>query len=310
MPAFPQVFFWLPAWQVFPAQHPAQVTPSHTQAPPTQCCPAAHAAPLPQRQAPAVEQPSAVSALHTAQAPPLAPQLPNSRGLHVVAAQQPPAQEVASQTQPPLRQRWPETQAEPPLHWQSPAGEQLSASAGSQVTQAAPAAPHFDSERIWQDPPKQQPDGHEVASHRHAALTQCCPVAQGGLLPHRQVPPGQLLARIASQGAQAAPAGAQAPALQAMQDTPEQQPEAQPDELHQPLHTPALQVPGVQPWQSPPPVPQAVSAPPERQVGPEQQPLHESASQTHALPEQRCPRPQGAALPQLQAPLAEQLSAF
>jgi hypothetical protein len=283
---FTQVFCWLPAWQAVPEQHPAQVTPSHTQVPATQCCPDAHAALEPQRQAPAPEQPSAVSELHATQAPPLAPQAPNDRGVHVVPEQHPAAQEVAVQAQAPLVQTWPEAHWALPPQVQAPAAEQPSALEASQAVQAAPAKPQLANPRIWHEPPEQQPAGHDVASHEHVPLPQCCPVGQGWPLPHWQVPLGQPSARMASQGAQAAPAAAQALALRTVHDSPEQQPAAQFDESH-PLHTPTLHGPDVQPWQRPPPVPHAVSAPPGRQVVPEQQPPQETASQTHALPKQR-----------------------
>jgi hypothetical protein len=307
VPAFPQAFFWLPGRQLVPKQHPAQLAPSHTQAPPTQCCPGAHGALAPQRQTPAPEQPSAVRS-HAVQAPALVPQVPNDRGLQVAPEQQPSAQEAGVQAQAPLVQTWPAAHMElpPQVHW--PPTEQPSALA-SQTVQATPPVPQLDSERIWQEPPEQQPEGHEVASHAQTPLTQCCPVAQGGPLPHWQVPLGQRSARMAPQGEQAWPAGAQALALQATQVGPEQQPAAQLDESH-PLHTPAAQVPGVQLWQVPPPVPQAESSPPGRQVEPEQQPLQDNESHTQTLPEHLWPGPQGAALPQRQAPPAEQVSAF
>ena len=125
-PAFPQAFFCWPGWQLVPEQHPAQVTPSHTQAPPTQCCPGEHMALAPHRQAPALEQPSAARS-HALQAPPFAPQVENDRGSHVVPEQQPSAQEVGVQTHAPLLQTCPAAHLTLPPQVHSPATEQPSA---------------------------------------------------------------------------------------------------------------------------------------------------------------------------------------
>lgn len=81
-------------------QQPAHDVPSHTQAPATQCCPASHAAPEPQRQIPAA-QPSAVIGSHASQAAPIAPHVANETGAHTSPAQQPLAHDVASQPQRP-----------------------------------------------------------------------------------------------------------------------------------------------------------------------------------------------------------------
>ena len=53
--------------------------------------------------------------------------------------------------------------------------------------------------------PLQQPVGQLVESHTHAPATHAWPVVQAGLAPHAQLPPLQLSAVIALQGAHAAP---------------------------------------------------------------------------------------------------------
>ena len=105
------------------------------------------------------------------QALPETPQLPAAAVLHVVPLQQPARHESASQMHPPPTQRWPAAQAAPAPHEQAPADEQPSATAGSQVTHAMPAAPQRDSERETQVAPSQQPPGHDAALHTHLPLT-------------------------------------------------------------------------------------------------------------------------------------------
>jgi hypothetical protein len=74
VPPMPHWVLLVPVWQVlFASQHPpAQLVASHTHAPPTQRCPAAHAAPVPHAQAPEVQR-SAV-AVHALQVEAAAPQ--------------------------------------------------------------------------------------------------------------------------------------------------------------------------------------------------------------------------------------------
>ena len=106
------------------------------------------------------------------QALPETPQLAAAAVLHVVPVQQPLRHESASQMHAPLTQRCPVAQAAPAPHEQAPADEQPSATAGSQVMHAAPAAPQRDSERDTQVAPSQQPLGHDAALHTHLPLTQ------------------------------------------------------------------------------------------------------------------------------------------
>jgi hypothetical protein len=73
-PSAPQAFFAEPTWQVpLPAQHPLQLEPSHTQAPPMQCSPLPQGLAVPQPQVPVVRQVSAFTGSHTVQAPPARP---------------------------------------------------------------------------------------------------------------------------------------------------------------------------------------------------------------------------------------------
>ncbi len=96
-PPPPQAVSLLPGKQVVPEQQPlGQLVPSQTQAPARQRWPLAQAAPVPQRQVPPAEQPSASIALQTIQAAPGAPHASTARGLQVPPAQQPSGQIVAS----------------------------------------------------------------------------------------------------------------------------------------------------------------------------------------------------------------------
>jgi hypothetical protein len=158
--------------------------------------------------------------------------------------------------------------------------------------------------------PSQQPAGHAVPSQTQPPETQCLPVAQGAALPHRQAPPDEQVSAATSSHATHACAPVPHAAADGgeLQVAPEQQPFAQFEEL-QPLQTPALQVPGEQSEQAPPPVPQAEVAVPGRQAVPEQQPVQEAGSQTHSPPEQRCPVPQAAFAPHWHTPVDEQPSA-
>ncbi len=90
-----------------PMQQPlAHDVASHTHRPPTHRWPPAQAGPEPQPQLPSAHE-SLRSRLHEVQAPPTIPQLDSDMALQVVPAQQPPGQEVASQTQLPPLHRWP-----------------------------------------------------------------------------------------------------------------------------------------------------------------------------------------------------------
>jgi hypothetical protein len=114
-PPVPQLPFMVPGWQIPPElQQPfGHDVASHTQLPPTQRRPLAHAGVVPHRQAPFVEQPSAVTVLHATQVPPFAPQVAVERPLQAPPAQHPFGQVVASQTQLPLTHIEPAPQAAP-----------------------------------------------------------------------------------------------------------------------------------------------------------------------------------------------------
>ena len=104
---------------------------------------------------------------------------------------------------------------------------------------------------------------------------------------------------------QVAPLEAQVLGAGALHVVPEQQPLGQVAPL-QPLQAPPVQTcaPG-QGWQRAPPLPQAATELPVRQLLPEQQPVgQEVESQTHAPLEQRCPGPQGALGPHWHVPEA------
>jgi hypothetical protein len=103
-PPAPHAVGVTPGTHAFPLQQPVHDDASHTHAPETQCCPVPHAAPVPQRQAPAPSQPSAMRASHARHAAPGAAQLVPETGVHVVPEQQPLGQDVASHTHAPCEQ--------------------------------------------------------------------------------------------------------------------------------------------------------------------------------------------------------------
>lgn len=170
-PPAPHALLAVPVRHVVPEQQPlAQEVLSQTHAPLTQRCPAPHGAPVPHWQVPVAEHRSETAPQLT-QALPVMPQLPTAAVLQVVPLQQPLRHESASQMHAPPTQRWPAAHAAPAPHEQAPADEQPSATAGSQVTHAAPAAPQRDSEPDTQVAPSQQPLGHEAALQTHLPLT-------------------------------------------------------------------------------------------------------------------------------------------
>ena len=126
-------------WQ----QPSGQVAAVHTQLPFRQCSPTPQAAPLPQAQFPVLLQPLAVAELQTLQLPPATPQAASDWASHAPLAQQPSGQEVESQTQWPLEQRWPELHSAPLPQLQLPA-EQPSERCESQTPQTWPFTPQLD----------------------------------------------------------------------------------------------------------------------------------------------------------------------
>lgn len=161
---------------------------SHTQPLPMHRWPGRQAAPVPQRQAPAVEQLSARSRSHATQVEPMFPQAPRARSSQRLPAQQPLGQEPASHTHCPAAQRCPPPHAGPAPQRQVPSGEQPSALVASQVWQAPPPTPQASSARGWQTLPAQQPSGHDTPSHMQAPAMQRCPAAHAGRPPQRQSP--------------------------------------------------------------------------------------------------------------------------
>jgi hypothetical protein len=248
-PPLPQLLLLVPARQVVPEQHPlGHEVRSQTQAPLTQRWPVAHGAPVPHWQVPVAEQRSAPAPQLT-QALPVTPQVAAAAGLQVVPAQQPLRHESASQMQMPAAQRWPALHAAPAPHAQVPDEVQLSATPGSQVMHAAPAAPHLDSDRETQVAPSQQPLGHEAGLQTHLPPTHLCAAPHSAAPPQVQAPVAeQASARVVSQPTQTAPPLPQVVSDGALQVAPEQQPPGQLVAL-QPLQCPAVQVwPGSSRW--------------------------------------------------------------
>ncbi len=235
---------------------------------------------------------------------------------------------MPSQTHAPPTQRCPAPQGAPAPHWQVPA-EQVSERL-SQAMQAAPAAP----QPAGRVPPRQllpeQQPAHEAGLHTQVPATHCWPLAQAAPEPQAQLPLRQLSATVALQAVQPPPAAPQLEKPGAVQVVPAQHPVGQEVASH-------TQAPPTQRWpaeqaklapqrhsppaqrsarvsqaaQAAPVAPQLVTSFPVRQVLPEQQPAQEVASQVQVLvpPRQRCPIPQGAAVPHRQVPVTEQLSA-
>ncbi len=127
--------------------------------------PPVHGAPLPQRHWPAVEQVSAVEP----QLEQVAPGPPHCWAVMVVqapAAQQPPGHEIASQTHPPVKQRWPVSQAGLTPHRQVPLEQVLAVV--PQATQAPPEVLQAPTDGVTQLPAtEQQPVGQDVESQTH-----------------------------------------------------------------------------------------------------------------------------------------------
>lgn len=183
------------------------------QAPPMQTVPLPQGGPLPQVQAPATgSQPSLVAALQATQPRPPTPHAVATGTWQTLPAQQPPGHDCALQTQAPPTQVVPAAQPGPAPHRHSPAAEQVSARAGSQVTQAAPPVPQAAVDGVAQEEPEQQPPGQFMglqslhtppAQMRPPQLWQSAPtVPQAVLLvPVRQTLPEQhpLEQEVASQ---------------------------------------------------------------------------------------------------------------
>lgn len=284
----------------------------HTQMPATQGLPAAHGAVAPHWHRPTAEQVSALIGSQARQVPPREPHAASEGAVHTPRAQQPVGQDCASHTQAPLTHLEPLPQGALLPQRQVPeVGLQPSATAGSQLTHAAPPTPQLVGDWATHRPPEQQPFGHDCALQVQVPATQSVPALQAGLAPQRQPPiTEQLSARDGSQVTQAAPPAPQAivePAV--VQVDPEQQPPWQLVAL-QSAHVPPRQAPLVQGWHTAPPVPHAATSVPAKQLVPEQQPFgHDVLSQTQAPPTHRFLRGHAGPAPHRQKPAAEQVSA-
>ncbi len=183
------------ATQVVPLQHPpGQLLALHTQAPPTQACPAAHAAPEPQVQLPCALHPSAVGP-QAVQVAPLAPHCEALGVMHWPALQQPLGQLVASHTHWPDTQRSPVPHSAPLPHLHAPPA-QVSALA-LQEAQAMPEGPQAavlsgETQML----PLQHPVEQLVASQTQAPLWQRWPGPQAVPVPHLHRPPAQVSALL------------------------------------------------------------------------------------------------------------------
>ena len=163
--------------------------------------------------------------------------------------QQPAGQDRASQIQLPDAQRAPVAQAAAVPQRQVPvAPSHESAVVDEQAAQACPPIPHAPGEaEVQVFPFKQQPLGHDAASHTQLPATQLLPAPQAGLAPHWHAPDDpHMSARAGSQVTHAAPLPPQAIGPAGLQVGPEQQP-AQFPELHA-LQTPPVQGPPPQSW--------------------------------------------------------------
>jgi hypothetical protein len=149
-------------------QHPlGHDVASQTQLPEVQCSPAAHAPPVPQRQAPSAAQLSLRPVVHATHVEPPVPQVPRLRVRHVAPSQQPSAQDAASQTQRPATQLWPAAHAACPPHVHAPAVHP-SDERVSQALQAAPAVPQEVMDMALHVVPLQHPPGHTQPLHTPA----------------------------------------------------------------------------------------------------------------------------------------------
>lgn len=141
-PPTPQRDFWFPGRHVLPSQHPAQVSGSHWQAPPTHFSPAEHARPTPQTHWPVAPQVFVNGVRHEVQALPPVPQVLVVDMRQVSPSQQPVAQFVALQLAV-------ETQTPPSAEHVEPALHD--AQLRPPTPQAVALVP------AWQTPERQQP---------------------------------------------------------------------------------------------------------------------------------------------------------
>jgi hypothetical protein len=216
-PPEPQSPVVVPPTHAPDAQQPlGQLVGLHTQLPPEQVSPAAHALPVPPHSQVRLValQVSVGGGAHTTQLFPPVPQAAATLPvLHIPDSQQPLGQSVGLHPE-----------QVPEMHiW--PVG---------QVWQATPPTPQVWSFEVLQVVPLQQPLEQLVPSHTHAPLRQRCPATQ-------RLPPGPQLqapethrsASVALQARQVLPGGPHSETLVAMMHWFEaQQPPVQLDELH------------------------------------------------------------------------------
>ncbi len=331
-PRVPQVDDVL-VWQTFPAQQPlAHDVASQTHWLLRQRVPGPHAGPEPQVHVPEVQL-LAVVALQATHAAPGSAQLDSDWAVQTVPAQQPLAQEEASQMHWPLLQVWPAAQAARVPQPQLPVALQESAIIASQVRHVEPPVPQAPIDGVVQVAPLQQPLGQLVplqAPPVQMPLEHVWPMPHAGPAPQRQVPLlAQVFALTGLQVAQVSPPAPQVLRLRAWQTLPTQQPLGQlvPSQTHWlPTQrwppTQAMSDPQRQPSpaqvsarvrsqveQAPPAGPQLAIAI-ALQVRPAQQPLgHEVTSHVQVPFMHRWPAPQAAEDPHWQKPVALQLSA-
>jgi hypothetical protein len=209
-------------WPVASQQPLGHEVASHTHAPDTHRCPAPHAAPPPQVQAPAV-QPSVALASQAAQAAPGAPHADALVVTHCPPLQQPVGHDVASHTQAPATQRWPASHARCVPQAQVPL-RHASLRVGSQARQVLPPVPQLPAAEARQVALSQQPVGHEVASHTQLPERQRCPAPQAGPVPQPHAPSTQPSATFVSHTPQSSPGLPQAVTDSVVQAPPRQQP--------------------------------------------------------------------------------------
>lgn len=183
-PPVPHALGEVPSSHVLPEQQPlGHELRLQTQPAVEQICPAPHAGPPRQVQAPAALQASPVwpQPVH---APPAVPHSVVVCASQMFPLQQPLGQEAGVHAHSPPEQTCPVAQADEEPHEQAPP-LQPSASVVGHALQAAPAAPHSPADgEVTHTPSSQQPTGHELASQTQAPPTHSCPEAQTGPEPH------------------------------------------------------------------------------------------------------------------------------
>jgi hypothetical protein len=240
---------------------------------------------VPHVQAPADEQPSALTESHTVHDAPAAPQVPMDSGVHSpLESQQPLGHDVASQTQLPCEQCRPDPHAPPVPQRQAPSEPQLSLSELLQATQVEPLVPQVPRLRVRQVAPSQHPSAQDAASQTQRPATHAWPAPQDACPPQVHAPAVHPSAVRASHTLQVPPTVPHADIDRVLQVVPLQQPpghdvasQAQAPETHS--------CPEPHAEQAAPPVPQVVDddwwqVVPEQHPSGHMQPLHTPALQT------------------------------